>query len=38
MSERASIHLRLDQYLEAEKIGNGALNPVTGFMGEAEFA
>ena len=38
MSEKVSIHLRLDQYLEAEKIGNGALHPLTGFMGEAEFA
>ena len=37
MSERVSIHLRLDQYLEAEKIDNGALHPLTGFMGETEF-
>lgn len=37
MSERASIHLRLDQYLEAEKITNGALHPLSGFMDETEF-
>ncbi|CAB4661193.1 unannotated protein [freshwater metagenome] len=37
MSERVSIHLRLDQFLEAEKIDNGALHPLTGFMCETEF-
>jgi len=38
MRERVSINLRLDQYLEAEKICNGALHPLTGFMGEDDFA
>jgi len=37
MSAKASIHLRLDQYLEAEKIDNEALHPLSGFMGETEF-
>jgi len=37
MSERLSIHLRFDQYLEAEKIDNGALHPLSGFMDETEF-
>jgi len=37
MSNRVSIHLRADQYLEADKINNGALHPLSGFMGESDF-
>ena len=37
MSNKALIHLRPDQYLEAEKINNGALHPLSGFMGEDDF-
>jgi sulfate adenylyltransferase len=37
MNEKVSINLRIDQYLEAEKIENGALHPLSGFMVEAEF-
>ncbi len=37
MSCAQSIQLRPDQYLEAEKIHNGALNPLDGFMGESDF-
>jgi len=37
MSNNALIHLRPDQYLEAEKISIGALDPLVGFMGEDDF-
>lgn len=37
MTSNPSIELRFDQYLEAEKIGIGALDPLVGFMGEDDF-
>lgn len=37
MTSNPSIELRFDQYLEAEKIGTGALDPLVGFMGEDDF-
>lgn len=37
MSITQSIQLRPDQYLEAEKIHNGGLHPLSGFMGESDF-
>ena len=37
MNSRASIPLRLDQYLEAQKISTGAFHPLVGFMGESDF-
>ena len=37
MNSRVSIPLRLDQYLEAQKISTGAFHPLVGFMGESDF-
>jgi len=37
LTSNHSIELRFDQYLEAEKISIGALDPLVGFMGEDDF-